>query len=113
MCAESRLVQRKDSLRSEEAIANIPLAGYRRGKSSDVGHTTDKLPENLEGVKRVVDLVDVVENQELTEKTAPVGFAPQEFTDSTEQVNHCATHSARFLEICLRRYGKTHEGNSV
>ena len=90
ICAESRSIQWKDSLVGEEGIANSPLAGYPRWKSSDVGRTIVKLPENIAGVKRVGDLVTVMGNQELTEETEPMCLAPQEFDDLAEHVNSCA-----------------------
>ena len=90
MRAESGSIQWGDSLRGVDGIENRPLVGYPRGKCSDFGHTIDKLPENLEGVKRVGDLVTVMGNQELTEKTKPVRFAPQEFNELAEHVNPCA-----------------------
>ena len=51
----------------------------------------EHLPENQEGSDRIgVDLFIAMEDQEITEKTEPVRFAPQEFGDLAKHVNPCA-----------------------
>lgn len=66
--------------------------GNPPGVSSDVGHVIDEpLQKNQAGFEQLgVYLVTVMGDPELTEKSEPVCFAPQEFKDLAGHVNPCA-----------------------